>query len=182
MNSQNPLPPADPDALAQAQAFFAQQSTAPTGTAADEPPAIGTYAERVEEVARDFTHEPNLTAIDALVADARAKLGIGISDSTVEHPFVQVDAPEILNALSAERAALKRQAGMIDERVKQIDDIAKELLGDAHDLKAAGVTVVSYRPSTSRVINQAVIKQNFPDVPGNEEFWTDSERRTINWK
>jgi len=168
----------DTDKLAEAQELLRRQQ------AAQQPTIPVTYQERVEEVANAVHHPPVLTSIDQLIEDARKKLGAGTHlDSGAEHPAIEASDPAMLNALAAERASLYREKKELEQRIAAIDDIAKGILGEKdHDLKANGVTVVTYRPVTSRVLNQAHIKKLFPDVPENRELWQDQTSRRIDWK
>lgn len=162
----------DQNQLAEAKRILAQNQPIPT-----------VYADRLEEVGAAVHHEPSLVAIDQLIQDARAKLGANPTADTDDAPHSSVEAsdPAMLNALSAERAALYRQKKEIETRIAAIDDIAKALLGDIDDLKANGVTVVTYRPTQSRVLNQAHVKKLFPDTADNAELWTTQTTRRINW-
>lgn len=182
--STNPstLPVADPAEVERARQFFeSQQAEAAAPTPADPAPISTSYVERVEEVAAGVHGAPNLTAIDHLIEEAKSKLGAGIIDTSVDHPWIEADDAAMLNALSAERGSLDRQIKMLTERKASIDDLAKGILGDAHDLKANGATVVTYRPSVSRTLNQEQVKKHFPDTAENAELWKDTETRRINW-
>lgn len=171
----------NPEELARAQALLAEIQ----GTSAPIPTA---YQERVEEVGAAVHQAPNLLAVDNLIADARNKLGAGVYPDTTsgaEHPAIEASDPAMLNALAAERASLYREKKELENRIAAIDDIAKNILGEQnHDLKANGVTIVTYRPVTppTRVLDQAHIKKLFPDTPDNAELWKDQPSRRIDWK
>ena len=182
---QTSLPIADPAEVEKARAFFAQKAEVDAIVAEANTPIPTAFAERVEEVAAGVHGAPDLTAIDNLIAAARANLGGAFYDSGParkgEHPSVEVSDPSMLNALAAERSVLDRQIKMLTERKASIDDLAKDLIGEDHDLKANGATVVTYRPSTSRVLDQEHIKKVFPDTAENAELWKDQSSRRINW-
>lgn len=166
-----------PEKVEEARALLAEFAQSEAAS-----PIPTAYQERVEQVGQAVHHAPVLTAIDELIADARAKLGAAGPVSGSEHPAVEANDPAMINALAAERASLYREKKELESRIAAIDAIAKEIIGDASDLKANGVTVVTYRPVTSRVLNQEHIKKLFPDTADNAELWKDQTARRIDWK
>lgn len=194
----------DPAEVARARAILERQAAAEqadatyaelTGDiaerlAAGEGTAIPTdYHERLDEVADALQGVPNLTSIDHLIADARARLTGGTvvfgrddDDDKAKVSKVEVSDAGVANALAAERAQLKRQVSMYEERLAEIDGIFVGIVGDADAVTINGATVFTYKSTTSRVLNQVQVKKLFPDTPENAELWKDQTSRRKNWK
>lgn len=191
----------DPAEVARARAILERQAAAEqadatyaelTGDiaerlAAGEGTAIPTdYHERLDEVAGALQGVPDLTSIDQLIADARARLtGAAPASNDDDGELavkVEVSDAGVANALAAERAQLKRQVSMYEERLAEIDGIFVNIVGDADAVTINGATVFTYKPSTSRVLDQVQVKKLFPDTPENAELWKDQTSRRKNWK
>lgn len=84
----------------------------------------------------------------------------------------------MINELLAQAAEAKRVVDAAQADYDAVKDLLTELLGEQRtDLKVHNQLVFTARYSESRVLDQAYLKSKFPDIPGNEEFWTTQRRR-----
>jgi hypothetical protein len=107
---------------------------------------------------------------DDLIADAAAKLGITKLDDDEEVAPADADAAMDLY-LRAE--SLKK---IIDSATKERDKITKvfkSTVPEGAKLVVRGSVIFHNNIVASRVLDQASVKNEFPDVPGNERFYKD---------
>jgi hypothetical protein len=83
-----------------------------------------------------------------------------------------------VNAILARAAAARQRKKEAEAEYNELIGLLKATVGEHDALRVHGAVVFTYKRSTSRLLNQQYIKSRFPDIEGNEDFYTDSERRT----
>lgn len=115
--------------------------------------------------------------VGALVADARTKLGVPAQPDAAASVNITGAQAIVANNLLAKADELKRIADAATSEREEIKQILADYAGDAEVLKVNGAEVFTYKPKTSRVLDQAQIKSMHPDIPGNESYWKDQTQR-----
>jgi hypothetical protein len=122
-------------------------------------------------------------SIDQFIQEATAKLGVDagqIHGEPASEGDDVVDAPDasVVNAILARAAAARQRKKEAEAEYNELIGLLKATVGEHDALRVHGAVVFTYKRSTSRLLNQQYIKSRFPDIAGNEDFYTDSERRT----
>lgn len=118
-------------------------------------------------------------SVNAMVDAARAALSLKPATEVKAKGVVEASDANTVNELLARREELKRIRGAAELEMKQLDEVMKEHMGDAETLTVHGAPVATYKRSVSRIIDSDYVKSMFPDIPGHEGFYKDSERRTF---
>lgn len=122
--------------------------------------------------------------VNALVEDARQKLGVGVVPRVTDDAAVRLvgDEAVAVNELVARAAELKRVEDAAKAERDTIGTLLAEVLGDKETLYVNGAPVFTYTPVESRVLDQAAIKAKHPDIPGNEAYWKTTVSRARRYK
>lgn len=111
--------------------------------------------------------------LDALLSDARNKLGV--VTATPEQPANEIipTDPAIVIDLVTRAAEFKRQADVATKERAKITDLLAELTGEGGELIVNGAPIFTVKTVVSRVLDATYIKSVFPDLPENAEMWKD---------
>lgn len=122
--------------------------------------------------------------VNALVEDARHKLGVAPVPATGVAHKLDVTGPQaiVVNNLLAKAAELDRIAKAATAEREEIKQALADYAGDATELRVNGAPVFTYQEQVARVLDQAWIKANYPDIPGNEHFYKDQVTRPRRFK
>lgn len=108
--------------------------------------------------------------VDALIAEAQGRLKVVVAD---EPDMVEAEESDVINALWARAEELKRtEDGAKRERAK-ITATMKAATPEGKTLTVHGAPVFQHQIRMARVLDQAAIRSEFPDIPGNERFYKD---------
>lgn len=120
--------------------------------------------------------------LDALLDEARDRLQISNQNAVVSADIIEAPDAATVNQLLALADQYKREADTATANREAIKDTLKELVGEHEGISVNGATVFTFKPVTSRVLDQPHIKSLFPDLPENAEFWKDQNSRRAEFK
>jgi len=126
--------------------------------------------------------------VDALLTTARAKLLEGTPAASPQKETVEATDPGLINSLYARQSELARmEKNAKAEREKitiffaDLVDAAEKAAGSpVETLTANGVPVFHFKTVITRSLDQAAVKNRFPDIPENAWAYSESitRRRT----
>lgn len=139
-------------------------------------PVIGTPT---PEQAQQAVHGAPTIDLNAMIAEARQTTDtLAPADPDVARLVIPADQAEAVAQVYAQALADQELIKPAEARLKQAKAFLKELIGDSDELVLNGTVIFSVSRSTSRIVDQAFIKANFPDDESgdNDVFWISSER------
>ena len=127
--------------------------------------------------------------LDGLIAAARDKMNLTPIAAAKNEKLEAPDA-ELVNTLLAQADEWDRREKEAKAERAKITDFFRDLVVSTEDatgkpiseLTVHGATIFTYKPSISRILNQAHIKSLFPDLPENAEMWIESTSRRALYK
>lgn len=120
--------------------------------------------------------------LTGLLANARNRMALAPAAEVRKDDILEAGDPQSVNELVALADQYFREAKAATAARDQIKDLLRELVG-AHDgISVHGAVVFTNKVVKSRVLDQAAVKNEFPDVPGNERFWTTTQSRRAEFK
>ena len=123
----------------------------------------------------------DVSAFEALVADAKAKLIAGKAVVQPEGDKLAVEAEDAVSAneLLAERSALDEEIKLLEGRKKAIDAIIKTAIGEADELLVHGAKVASISRWRETAVQTDAVKEMFPllDFP---ELYKRTDKSRLN--
>lgn len=113
----------------------------------------------------------------------QAKTSLKLDEATPlkvsdDDDIVDAADPDTINAIVARAEDARRRRKEADAEYAELIGLLKAAVGEHDGVQVHGAVVFTYKRSRSRILNQSFVKSRFPDIEGNEDFWTDSERRT----
>lgn len=171
------MQPIDPEEFARAQRMLAGGAVLLSAAAAT--PAEHTATD-IEKLVNSGVEN-----VDHLLAEARERLALAPAPKVTND---QREAPnaDVVNALLAKSAELKRTIDSATKERGKITDLLAEITGpipkklDKLELTVNKAPVFVVTQVVSRVLNTDYIKSAHPDIEGNEAYYKDSvtTRRT----
>jgi hypothetical protein len=124
--------------------------------------------------------------IDAMLAEARSRLALAPAANT-DSDQREASNPEVVNALLAKAAELKRTEDSAKKERAKITDLLAEIAGPVTGTRTVELIVNDAPVFTvsvieSRGLNVDYIKSAHPDIPGNDAYWKTTKSTRRNYK